>query len=323
MKKVAVLSYSNSNNLGDPIQSLAAKALLGQAADLEMDRDHLDTYTGSARGIVLNGWFMDKPEHWPPAVQLDPLFISFHLNPTAEKKMTRPDGIAYFKKHEPIGCRDLYTQKTLEQKGIKTYYSACLTLSLQRNVIVPPQTPRKGILALSCLERMLPEVNFEQGISPKGLLSTAIQVLKFPSKYVKYKKAQQRLRAFLQHQNQPITYRSQRIPKILEDGAQFKALALDQLKAIATAEHVITSRIHTALPAVALGTPVILLSDGLEHPNQWSRMEGMEQFFPILSTHDLKTFSLKALRPGKAHLPYVDLQKEKITAFLKKLEERA
>ena len=198
-----------------------------------------------------------------------------------------------------------------------------MTLSLQRNVIVPPQTPRKGILALSCLERMLPEVNFDQGISPKGLLSTAIQVLKFPSKYVKYKKSQQRLRAFLQHQNQPITYRSQRIPKILEDGAQFKALALDQLKAIATAEYVITSRIHTALPAVALGTPVILLSDGLEHPNQWSRMEGMEQFFPILSTHDLKTFSLKALRPGKAHLPYVDLQKEKITAFLKKLEERA
>jgi hypothetical protein len=40
-KTPAVLSYPNSNNLGDFIQSLAAKQVINKSKILEIDRDEL------------------------------------------------------------------------------------------------------------------------------------------------------------------------------------------------------------------------------------------------------------------------------------------
>ena len=60
--------------------------------------------------------------------------------------------------------------------------------------------------------------------------------------------------------------------------------ATKQLALLANASLVITSRIHSALPAVAFETPVLFLSDGLEHPNQQSRLAGLENFFPIINS---------------------------------------
>lgn len=34
------------------------------------------------------------------------------------------------KKYEPIGCRDISTQKFLEKNGINAYFSSCLTTTL-------------------------------------------------------------------------------------------------------------------------------------------------------------------------------------------------
>ena len=80
-KKAAVLAYPNSNNLGDYIQSIAAKQLLREEEVVELDRDNLDSYSGDPIKLVMNGWFMEAPSHWPPSEQIQPLFISFHLNP--------------------------------------------------------------------------------------------------------------------------------------------------------------------------------------------------------------------------------------------------
>ena len=90
-----------------------------------------------------------------------------------------------------------------------------------------------------------------------------------------------------------------------------------QLKNIASAKLVITSRIHTALPAVAFGTPVLFLSDGLEHPNQKSRLDGMEQFFPIINSKDLREWETKFPTPFKTHLPFVKNIEKQIKDFLK------
>ena len=43
-----------------------------------------------------------------------------------------------------------------------------------------------------------------------------------------------------------------------------------------------------SVPAAAFGTPVIFLSDGLEHPNQKSRLEGLDSFFTIITSRQLK-----------------------------------
>ena len=44
--------------------------------------------------------------------------------------MLTEKGIAYLKKHAPIGCRDKFTVQILNEKGIDAYFTGCLTLTL-------------------------------------------------------------------------------------------------------------------------------------------------------------------------------------------------
>ena len=80
---------------------------------------------------------------------------------------------------------------------------------------------------------------------------------------------------------------------------------------------VITSRIHSALPAVAFGTPVLFISDGLEHINQKSRLQGMELFFPILNSKDLNKWIFKWPNPAKSHLTFAKKLEKQISHFIK------
>ena len=107
--KTAVISYPHSNNLGDYIQKIAAKQFLKEKI-IEIDRDNLNNYIGEKIKLIINGWFMEKPNNWPPSNKIIPFFISFHINPIIEKYILNKNGVEYLKKHEPIGCRDLYTK---------------------------------------------------------------------------------------------------------------------------------------------------------------------------------------------------------------------
>ena len=312
-KTPAVLSYPNSNNLGDFIQSLAAKQVINKSKILEIDRDELHRFKAAKVLLIMNGWFMDKPENWPPSDKIKPLFLSFHLNPTAEKEMLTQEGINYLKNHQPIGCRDYYTQKLLSRYGIKTYYSACLTLCLNRKNFVSKDTKREGIYVISPMERL----NTKSESVEKSFFKQTIQQLKRPNKRRKFKAAMGRLETFIQNQRENIYYSSQLIKTKNYSKKINIEKAMLQLKNIAKAKLVITSRIHSALPAVAFGTPVLFLSDGLDHLNQKSRLEGMEQFFPVINSKDLNQRGNKFPKPLQNHLPYKELMENQITHFLK------
>ena len=115
--RTAIISYPNSNNLGDYIQKIAAKQFLKEKR-IEIDRDNLKNYFGEKIKLIVNGWFMEKPYNWPPSNKIIPFFISFHINPIIEKYILNKNGVEYLKKHEPIGCRDLYT-KSIPKPMIK------------------------------------------------------------------------------------------------------------------------------------------------------------------------------------------------------------
>ena len=312
-KTPAVLSYPNSNNLGDFIQSLAAKQVINKSKILEIDRDELHRFKEEGASLIMNGWFMEKPQNWPPSDKIEPLFLSFHLNPTAEKKMLSQEGINYLKTHQPIGCRDYYTQKCLSSHGIKTYYSACLSLCLNRENFVSKSTKREGIYVISPLERLNPKSEAVE----KSFLKKTIQQIKRPNKRRKFQVAMERLEKFLQKQSENIYHSSQLIKTRKQDKPIHVEKAKRQLKNIAKAKLVITSRIHSALPAVAFGTPVLFLSDGLDHPNQKSRLDGMEQFFPVINSRDLYRWENKFPIPLQNHIPYVKLLTDQINNFLK------
>jgi len=297
------LSYSKSNNLGDYIQSIAAKQLIGKKL-INVDREKLNIYPGPSLNLIMNGWFMENPKNWPPTKNIKPLIISFHLNPTAKKKMLSISGVEYFKKHEPIGCRDTYTQKILSKRGIKAYFSGCLTLTLQNK---NKDYKKEGILVMSALERMNPKISMN---------NLFIQLAKFPKKYYNYKKSKRKLEAFISDQKPLKVITKSQIVDITQHTEREKfLLAQKQLDMISKSKLVITSRIHTALPAISLGTKVIFLTDGLDHINQKSRLEGLSDYFYCCKTSDLRNLKLNEILPKKNHEEISKALTEKVNQF--------
>jgi hypothetical protein len=58
--------------------------------------------------------------------------LSFHLTSGARDIILSKDGPVYLKRFGEIGARDPFTLKMVRSAGPKTYFSACMTLTLQR-----------------------------------------------------------------------------------------------------------------------------------------------------------------------------------------------
>jgi hypothetical protein len=78
---IAVLKYDGSGNIGDEIQTIAAEQFLPHI-DLRIDRDTLATANVPEQTLlILNGWFAGDPVgSFPPAPSIDPIIYSFHIN---------------------------------------------------------------------------------------------------------------------------------------------------------------------------------------------------------------------------------------------------
>lgn len=129
MEKIsfAKLAYS-TNNLGDDIQTLATLPFLGEEP-VPFDRDHLRSVKSDQKYfLIMNGWWAANPhDAFPPAECFIPIFIGFHIAENHVKHFRQPHCIDYFKKYEPIGCRDLFTKQFLDDAGVKTFLSGCLS----------------------------------------------------------------------------------------------------------------------------------------------------------------------------------------------------
>ncbi|MES2122455.1 MAG: polysaccharide pyruvyl transferase family protein [Chlamydiota bacterium] len=130
-------------NIGDDIQTIAAKRFLPDNA-VAVDREFISAFSHPSRvKTVVSGWFMHQKEgywdlpvdppdsSWPPSDVIDPFFISIHLTGSFLPTVFSEKNIAYLKKHGPIGARDLFTLNELQKRGIPSYFSGCLTLTLE------------------------------------------------------------------------------------------------------------------------------------------------------------------------------------------------
>ena len=114
-KLLSIRKGVSAVNIGDYVQALAASQFYPQI-DGFVERDELSLYDGESCKMIMNGWYMAKPENWPPSDKIEPLFVAFHINSKAKDKMLQPKSIDYLKHHEPIGCRDTYTRDLLKEK---------------------------------------------------------------------------------------------------------------------------------------------------------------------------------------------------------------
>jgi hypothetical protein len=222
--KIYTIEYSGQSfedwaNLGDDIQSLVAKKLLPYV-DGGVSRERLK-HPVSPGVISMNGYFLGLCD-WPPSPDLQPFFFAFHVTPGSVAKVCSPEGIAYLKQHEPIGCRDQGTMHLLQQYGVEAYYSKCVTLTLPRRETAP-QNGRIYMVGLSKAATVA---------VPKSIRRSAVVV------------DQAKLRL------------PEMSPALKEQVSQH---LLDTYSK--TASLVITSKIHCAMPCIAMGIPVVFLYD--------------------------------------------------------------
>jgi hypothetical protein len=161
IKEENTLGYISQStlNIGDDIQTIAVKRFLPNSA-VPIDREFIAEFSyNSPVKAVLSGWFMHlkggywelrapPPEKsWPPSPVIDPFFVSIHFNPQLHEALFSEQNIEYLKKYSPIGARDLYTLELLQKKGIPSYFSGCLTLTLENT-----HTERNDIIYLVDLD---------------------------------------------------------------------------------------------------------------------------------------------------------------------------
>ncbi|SMD37738.1 Polysaccharide pyruvyl transferase [Reichenbachiella faecimaris] len=258
----AIVAYYKSRNIGDEVQTIAAKKLLNKENILILDRENLDSHDSEEDiKLLCNGWFMHEPNNWPPKDNINPYFISFHIAKFKEvrKAMLADAVIPYYKKFEPIGCRDYNTMRLFQAAGVDAYYSGCLTLTLPKY-----EGERNNNIIISDL--------FYDNILKEGYANKVIHKL-VPKKY------HERL--------QFVTHTRENTDLSIEEKMQEAQQLLDTY---AKAELVITSRIHCALPCLAMGTPVLFFDFGYANKIDKYRFEGIIDFFntvrPNLPFHE-------------------------------------
>lgn len=271
--KYGILTYDEDEvgfNVGDNIQSLAAKQFLPKV-DVFINRERLAEYKGEKVKLIMNGWFTHNLKNWLPSEDISPFFISFHINAPVAKYLLNPESVNYLKKHQPIGCRDNNTVKLLKDKGVDAFLTSCLTLTLdsykvhdnERSDNIYIVDPLYGYPTKQRLFK-----NYKYVI--KNILN---------GKFMDLGKRKKHLNKIIDKELlKNAIYVTQVLPpNKFSDHEKFE-IADEILKKYAKAKLVITSRIHCALPCLAMGTPVIFLN-GFSETLDTSRFDGLIDLF--------------------------------------------
>lgn len=237
--KFGALKFT-STNIGDEIQSIAAQRFLPKI-DYYIFREQLSNFKSSEKvKLIMNSWYMWKPQNFPPSNSIEPLLVSMYFNPDCRKRILTKDSVSFFHKYGPVGCRDLSTQRWFEENGIPAYFSGCLTTTLIPNETIRKNNPHKYVLCVDCSDNICDYVK-SKSIYPVYSFN------KLLSPYI--------------------------------ESLDRMVLAKVVLFMYHNAHCVITSNLHTALPCLAFGTRVCLLKKEYEISNGIGRFDGMESFF--------------------------------------------
>ena len=276
--KYGLLDYQLVNgkfNIGDYVQSLAAKQYLPRVDEL-INREKLCSYDKERTKLILNGWFMHHPENWPPAASLDVFPISFHINRPYANKMLTPNGISYLKGFPEVGCRDYWTAELLKRKGVKAYYSGCLTTTLKR-----PNIPKKKSILFVDALHAVPDIKKIKGMPLRYFFSH----LKNGNIWLGVRKRgveKKLLEAMAVYDGYEVSFLENSIEGESMSSEERFAMAEDYLMQLASASLVVTSRIHCALPCLAYGTPVVFIKYGQKSPSNTYRFKGIIDHMNVL-----------------------------------------
>lgn len=280
-------------NIGDFIQALAAKQYFDKI-DVLIDRDFgLAKYDGEEVKMIMNGWYMDHPENFPPSDKIIPLFVSMHINRYGLPGLLRDECVEYFKRHQPIGCRDFHTVELLKSKGVDAYFTGCLTLTLGRKYKYGGT--RRGVYIV---DPYFSTYNISK--RPLFLLQTVATLVRHykPIRTISLKKKDASFRSLLHNAVFFRTYSKVFDARMLVEAEyvnQFNeeigkmsyqerlSYAETLIRKYASAEFVITSRIHCGLPCLGLDTPIIFVRNEQSGNMSTDRFGGLMDLFNVIT----------------------------------------
>ena len=260
--KYGVIMYKNSENLGDDIQTYAAMQYLPQV-DYFIDRESMDTFVPAEPEmvkVILNGWYLYDHLAWPPSDFIHPLITSVHFDTKGrlyggrnieQNHVLGYSGADFLREFGPIGCRDYPTYELLQKNNIDSYFSSCLTLTIK---------PFADVAKTD--EILLVDICWDDRLEP---VREAIK-----------KAANLPARVMTHYSPRPMLEQM--------DSKTRMVFVESRLKAYQSARCVVTTRLHCALPCLALGTPVLLIKeDGTQN-----RLDTFYPFFEHATLDELK-----------------------------------
>jgi hypothetical protein len=142
----------SSSELCDDLQSLIAVQLLPQVDYYILKNDPTTVYDAHHLrrlsmitlksmkiAVLFTGTSRPETPVFPLPVYLIPFFVGINI-PTGHS--INPQTLAYYRLHEPIGCRDLTTLESLSHHGIKAYQSGCLTMLFKKKYNINKQSKK-------------------------------------------------------------------------------------------------------------------------------------------------------------------------------------
>lgn len=226
-------------NLGDDLQSLVA-AHLRPRQSFFLRREWIwRRQTPEPVSILMNYWFTSGRMLLAPHSSVAPIYHGFSMGKEA---MLKWGWLKHLKSHEPIGCRDTATVRTLQAVGIEGYWSGCATMFLGA-WYKPVRNSDGPVLFIDVPPSAEPLI-------PRALTERAVRLSNACPESLR---------------RDPLR-RQARIARIND--------------VIRTASMIVTKRLHTALPAASFGIPVVLIVENRE--NDRRRFSGYEQFLPII-----------------------------------------
>lgn len=221
--------FTGDNGLGDLATTLQGRVrpeLRRESGDADVhlmpvSRDFSDgDQIPESTWMVAFGWHMHSMFRLrfglPYHPNINPIFVSFHIN---RVQVLTPETIEYLRAHGPIGCRDWTTVDLLLSAGVDAFFTGCLTTTV--NAVFPDrdqvEREKPGVVAVIDL--------------PKG----------------KVKKAKRPV--------ETITHGDAEYRELDLVGGTWAAIEL--LEGYQRRFHrIVTSRLHSYLPATSLGVPV-------------------------------------------------------------------
>lgn len=228
--KISLLTHNyESINFGDVLQDFACDYLyqcmgINQTDIIEIKYNEVCSYNGEYIVVPIYNAIMDG--YFENKNILSPKIIPVFLGFVTDLTILSNEIVSYLRQYEPIGCRDEYTLNLLREYGIRSYIGGCITTILPKRKC----EPKKGKVFLTDiptnLVSFLPKTYLENGIS-------ITQMGFFP------------MEGDLEERRLRIKEAAKKFYKRYEEEASL----------------VITSRLHSTLPCLAMGIPVILVRD--------------------------------------------------------------